>query len=162
MLDALKYVQAILAASGQDQGDVAWAARSEMVVQQWILGSPKLRERLRLTMPMEPVAPRDGLTASNMVRRLQGWGGTSVTHAHDLALLSEQLLLSIRHGTWSVTGDSSAAAEWARYWRPEIQAYIGAHRAVTGIDVAAPSREAAQEYISEPGVVSSRRSRAAS
>ena len=130
LLDALKDVQSILAASGHNQGDVAWAARSEMLIQQWILGSPKLGPFFG-DDAMESGRAR-WIDRVDMVRRLQGWGRTSVTHAHDLAVLGEQLLLSIRHGTWGSAGDSSVAAAWARYWRPEIQAYVHASRAVTG------------------------------
>ena len=31
--------------------------------------------------------------------------------------------------------DPEQAANWARYWRPEIQRYIHAYRAVTGVDL---------------------------
>ena len=34
------------------------------------------------------------------------------------------LLLSIRYGNWSVENDPQQAANWARYWRPEIQRYV--------------------------------------
>ncbi len=32
------------------------------------------------------------------------------------------------------------AANWARYWRPEVQGYIHAYRAVTGVDLAPAGR----------------------
>ena len=31
--------------------------------------------------------------------------------------------------------DPAQAANWARYWRPEIQSYMHAYRAVTGVDL---------------------------
>ena len=47
----------------------------------------------------------------------------------------EQLLLSIRYGAWSTVFDPNQAANWARYWRPEIQGYQHAYRAVTGVEL---------------------------
>ena len=45
-------------------------------------------------------------------------------------------LLSIRYGDWSDVQEPLQAFNWARYWRPEIQGYIHAYRAVTGVDLA--------------------------
>ena len=39
------------------------------------------------------------------------------------------------YGNWSVVNDPQQAANWARYWRPEIQRYIHAYRAATGVDL---------------------------
>jgi len=47
------------------------------------------------------------------------------------------VLLSIRFGNWSVVNDPQQAANWARYWRPEIQRYTHAYRASTGVDLTA-------------------------
>ena len=58
-----------------------------------------------------------------------------VTHFRDLGVFGEQLLLSIRYGNWSVVNDPQQAANWARYWRPEIQRYMHAYRAATGVDL---------------------------
>ncbi len=33
--------------------------------------------------------------------------------------------------------DQELARNWARYWRPEIQSYIHAYNAVTGVEPAA-------------------------
>ncbi|HXP41324.1 MAG TPA: hypothetical protein VN833_13750, partial [Candidatus Acidoferrales bacterium] len=39
-------------------------------------------------------------------------------------------------GAWSLTTATAAqAANWARYWRNEIQGYIHAYRAATGVDL---------------------------
>ena len=49
----------------------------------------------------------------------------------------EQLLLGIRYGSWnSPTVGATNAANWAFYWREEVQRYIHAYKAVTGIDLA--------------------------
>src|SRR5262245_66200442 len=67
--------------------------------------------------------------------RLQGWSDTGVSSFRDLAVFGEQLLLSVRYGDWIDINDPTVASNWARYWRPEIQGYIHAYRAVTGADL---------------------------
>ena len=44
----------------------------------------------------------------------------------------------IRYGDWIDVNDEDSAKNWARYWRPEIQGYIHAYRAVTGVDLTNP------------------------
>ena len=57
-------------------------------------------------------------------------------HFHHLASFGEQILLSIRFGDWTDLDKKAAhAANWARYWRSEIQGYIHAYRTVTGVDL---------------------------
>jgi hypothetical protein len=78
---------------------------------------------------------------------LMGWTDTTVTHFRDLGVFGEQVLLSIRYGNWSRVFNRDQAANWARYWRQEIQGYQHAYRAATGVelrvdtpaDVTAPS-----------------------
>ncbi len=53
-------------------------------------------------------------------------------------------LLSIRYGNWSDVNDREQAGNWARYWRPEIQGYIHAYRAVTGVDLSADMADVRQ------------------
>jgi hypothetical protein len=61
----------------------------------------------------------------------------------NLAVFGEQILLSVRHGDWSDVKDTTAAKIWARRWKPEIQGYIAAYRAATGVDLAwAPADKA--------------------
>ena len=64
------------------------------------------------------------------MRRLQGWGDTSIQHYRDLATFGEQVLLSIRFGDWTEVTDAGQAAHWARFWRREVQGYSAAFRAV--------------------------------
>jgi hypothetical protein len=70
------------------------------------------------------------------MKRLQGWADVTVTHFHELAIYGEQILLSVRHGDWIEINEQDYARNWARYWRPEIQRYIHAYQAVTGVDLA--------------------------
>jgi hypothetical protein len=69
------------------------------------------------------------------MKTLQGWTDVTVSHFRDLAVYGEQLLLSIRYGDWIADNDEYSAINWARYFRPELQGYLHAYRAVTGIDL---------------------------
>ena len=81
------------------------------------------------------------------MKKLQGWTDVTMTYFRDLARFGEQLLLSIRYGNWSDRQTPTHAANWARDWRAEIQSYIHAYRAVTGVDLAAGSRRARKSPI---------------
>jgi hypothetical protein len=59
----------------------------------------------------------------------------AVTHFRDLAFYGEQIVLTVRYGDWIDITDENSAKNWARYWRPEIQGYIHAYRAATGVDL---------------------------
>lgn len=114
-------------------GSLTWTARQEMLMQQWVLARPEFREFIggRIMVPYkEPWMDR-----VDMVKQMQGWGTTSVTNFHDLATYGEQLLLSIRYNNWSQKEDRNEAANWALYWRNEIQRYIYAYRTVTNVDL---------------------------
>jgi hypothetical protein len=134
VLNALKETHLLLTAgAGNQYGDHTWTARHEMLMDQWILGRPEVRDflptRTMVALPEEWMAPVDAMN------KLKGWSDTSVLHFRDLAVFGEQLLLSIRFGAWTAVIEPEQAANWARYWRPEIQGYIHAVRAVTGIDL---------------------------
>jgi len=58
-----------------------------------------------------------------------------VTYFHNLAVFGEQILLSIRYTDWSVIDIPAPAGAWAQYWRAELQGYIHAYRAATGVDL---------------------------
>ncbi|TVT38550.1 8-amino-7-oxononanoate synthase [Hymenobacter setariae] len=136
ILNHLREVHLTLAEGAHNQyGDLPWTARAEMLTQQWILARPEVREFLggRVMVPYtEPWMDR----VDNM-KTLQGWTPTNITHFHDLGAFGEQLLLSIRYGSWNGPSVGAAnAANWAHYWREEIQRYIHAYKAVTGVDLA--------------------------
>lgn len=71
------------------------------------------------------------------MRKLQGWGDTNTFQFWQLATMGEQIVSSIRWGDWNSINDPANAANWATFFRPEIQAYIHSYRAVTGVDVSA-------------------------
>jgi len=69
------------------------------------------------------------------VKGAMNWSDVNVTHFRDLGTFGEQIVLSIRYGSWSTEIEPDAAVNWARYWRPEIQGYVHAYRAATGADL---------------------------
>jgi len=134
VMNALKEVHLLLTQGGHNQyGDLPWTARQEMLMQQWILSRPEMREFIPgRVMVAYPEAWMDRVDA---MKSLQGWTDTTVTHFRDLATFGEQLLLGIRYGAWSTVIFPQQAANWARFWRPEIQGYTHAYRAATGVDL---------------------------
>jgi hypothetical protein len=134
VLNALKETHIVLTQGAHNQyGDLPWTARHEMLMNQWILARPEMREFLPTrTMVVEPEQWMSRVEAMN---KLQGWSDTAVLHFRDLAVFGEQLLLGIRFGSWTTVNEPEQAANWARYWRSEVQRYTHAYRAVTGVDL---------------------------
>lgn len=135
LLNALKEVHLILAQGAHNQfGDLPWTSRVEMLMQQWLLARPEMRDFLQ-SRAMVPYT-ESWMPQVDTMKTLQGWTDVTVTHFHDLGVYGEELLLSIRYGDWIDLNDENHAKNWARYWRPEIQGYLHAYRAVTGVDLA--------------------------
>ena len=136
ILTALQELHVILAEAAHNQyGELPSQARSEMLIMQWILGRPEIREFLpgRASVPYrEPWMGR-----VEAMRTLQGWPGASINHFSILAEFGERLLLSVRLRNWMEVVDRDAGANWADFWRSEIQQYVHSYRAVTGVDLAA-------------------------
>lgn len=136
LLNSLKEVHLLLAQGAHNQyGDLPWVSRSEILIQQWLLARPEMREFLtsRIMVPyQEPWMGR-----LETMRTLQGWGKGSVHHFRELAIHGEQILLSIRFGHWTQITGRASAVNWAKFWRDEIQTYIHAYRALTGVDLTA-------------------------
>jgi hypothetical protein len=137
LLNALQEVHLVLAQGAHNQfGDLPWTARVEMLLAQLILSRPELRDFLqsRVMVPYKEA----WMPQVDMMKSLQGWTDVPVTHFRDLGVFGEQLLLSVRYGDWIDVNDENSAKNWARYWRPEIQGYLHAYRAVTGVDLTQP------------------------
>ena len=138
LLNALKEVHLLLAEGAHNQfGDLPWTARGEMLIQQWLLSRPEMRDFLqgrRMVPYKEP-----WMAQVDTMKSLQGWTDIPVTHFRDLGVYGEQILLSIRYGDWIDINNEDAAKNWARSWRPEIQSYLHAYRAVTGMDLTNPT-----------------------
>ncbi|TMV00037.1 8-amino-7-oxononanoate synthase [Streptomyces sp. DASNCL29] len=134
VLNAIKDVHLLLTEGQHNQyGDLPWNARMEMLMQQWLLARPEMREFLPgRTMVAYPERWMDRV---DTMKRLQGWTPDTVIQFSNLGQFGEQILLSIRFGNWNAVNDRDQAANWARYWRTEIQGYMHAYRAVTGIDL---------------------------
>jgi hypothetical protein len=134
VLNSLKDVHLLLSEGQHNQyGDLPWTARIEMLIQQWLLARPEFREFLPTRQMV--AYPENWMDRVDAMKKLQGWTDTSVLHFRNLGVFGEQILLSARFGAWSDINDATFAANFARYWRPEIQGYIHAYRAVTGVDI---------------------------
>lgn len=137
LLNALKEVHLLLAQGAHNQfGDLPWTARVEMLIQEWLLARPEMRDFLQ-SRAMVPYKEA-WMPQVDTMKTLQGWSDVTVTHFRDLGVYGEQLLLSIRYADWIDVNDEDSAKNWARYWRPEIQGYLHGYRAVTGVDLTNP------------------------
>lgn len=133
LLNALREVHLMLSeGSGNAWRGITWTTRQEMLVEQYVLSRPEMREFL----PSRTMVayPEDWMGPLETMNRLQGWSDVSILHYLTLATAGEQLLVGIRFGDWTQVQEADRAANWARYWRPEVQGYANAHRAVTGVD----------------------------
>lgn len=134
VLNALKETHLLLTEGAHNQyGDLPWTARHEMLMYQWILSRPEMREVLPTRTMV--VYPEPWIGRIDAMNKLQGWSDVPSLHFRDLAAFGEQLLLSIRFGAWTEVIEADRAGNWARYWRPEIQGYVHAYGAVTGVDL---------------------------
>jgi hypothetical protein len=134
LLNSLREVHLILAQGAQNQfGDLPWTARVEMLLMQYMLARREIHDFLQARVMVPYREPWEAQV--DAMKTLQGWTDVTVSHFRDLAVYGEQLLLSIRYGDWIADNDEYSAINWARYFRPEIQGYLHAYRAVTGIDL---------------------------
>ena len=149
LLNSLREVHLLLAEGAHNQfGDLPWTSRAEMLMMQWILARPEMREFLR-GRAMVPYQER-WMGQVDTMKKLQGWTDTSITHFRNLAIFGEQIILSVRYGDWIDINDQDFAKTWARYWRPEIQGYIHAYLSATGVDLSediVDARRATNRYI---------------
>ena len=148
IMNALKEVHMILSEGAHNQfGDLPSTARMEMLMQQYILARPEFREFLptrQMVAYPEPWMDRVGV-----FNQLHGWTKTNVLHFRDLGMFGEQIVLSIRFGAWSDVINRDQAANWAIFWRPQIQNYMHAYRSVTGVDL---TREDKAIDIQQPSI----------
>ncbi|CUI04426.1 carboxypeptidase-like regulatory domain-containing protein [Massilia antarctica] len=140
VLNGLKEVHLILSQGAHNQfGDLPSTARIEMLMQQWMLARPEFREFLPTRIMV--AYPEPWMDRVDAMKKLQGWSDTSVMHFRSLAMFGEQVLLSVRYGAWSDIYEPTQAFNWARFWRPQIQGYIHAYRAATGVDLTVDARD---------------------
>ena len=159
LLSSLREVHLLLAEGAHNQfGDLPWTSRAEMLMMQFMLGRPEIREFLR-GRAMVPYN-ENWMGQVDTMKKLQGWSDTSITHFRNLAIYGEQILLSVRYGDWNDTAlDQDHAKVWARYWRPEIQGYIHAYLAATGVDISediVDTRGAPARYVQPSSLLAQR------
>lgn len=138
VLNALRELHMILAEGAHNQfGDLTPTARGEALIEQWLLARPEMREFFgqRVMVPY----PEDWMDRVDAMKSLQGWSDTSVTQYNRLAVFGEQILLGVRYGAWMSVVNPASAANWADFWRAQVQGYVHAYHAVTGVNLA--SRE---------------------
>jgi hypothetical protein len=134
VLNGLREVHLLLSQGAHNQfGDLPTTARMEMLMQQWLLARPEFREFLPSRIMV--AYPEPWMDRVDSMKKLQAWSDTSVLHFFHLGYFGEQVLLSVRFGHWIDVTNPAQAANWARFWRAEIQGYIHAYRAVTGVDL---------------------------
>ena len=145
LLNAIREVHLVLSEGAHNQfGDLPWTARCEMLMQQWIMARPEIRQFL-MSRAMVPY-PQPWMAQVDTMKTVKNWTDVSVTHFNNLATYGEQILLSLRYGNWmNLNIQPASAANWAIYWRSEIQGYIHSYRAATGVDLALESRDSQQD-----------------
>ena len=78
VLNALKEVHLLLAQGAHNQfGDLPWTARVEMLIQQWLLARPEMRDFLQ-SRPMVPYK-EPWMGEVDTMKKMQGWTDVSVT-----------------------------------------------------------------------------------
>lgn len=149
LLNALKEVNLVISEGAHNQyGDLPSTARVEMLMQEWLLARPEFREFLPTRIMV--AFPEAWMDRVDAMKKIQGWSDTSVLHFSNLGKFGEQIILSIRYGSWNEVNNPVQAANWARFWRSEIQGYVHAYRAATGVDLTSEitdTREASQRYL---------------
>jgi hypothetical protein len=136
VLNALREVHLLLAeGAGNQTAPMTATARAEMLLEQYILSRPEIREFLggRVMVPYDEA----WMDKVDVMKSVQGWPGASISYFRDLAVYGEEILLSIRWISWSQVNSRDIAREWAILFRNAIQRYIFCYQAVTNIDLSA-------------------------
>lgn len=153
LLNALSDTHRILAeGSGNQFGDLPTVARIEMLIEQWILSRPEIREFLgsRVMVPYE----EPWMDRVDSMKALQGWNSAPINVYRDLAVYGEKILLGIRYGNWSVLTSRDHATNWADAFRDTIQRYVHSYYTVTGVDLSAQNVSInSQEKYLLPGIL---------
>lgn len=157
VLNALREVHLMLAEGNHNAyGNLTWTARQEMMIQQYILARPEMRDFLggRTMVPY----PEKWMDRVDSMRNIQGWGETSILHYYELAMYGEQVILSIRYGNWSDPNlDRTNAANWAQEFRNPIYRYTHAYRVVTGVDLTTDKVQANGTFALQPSYLMQQR-----
>ncbi|MBC7772443.1 MAG: hypothetical protein H7210_08110 [Pyrinomonadaceae bacterium] len=140
-LNCLRELQIILTEGMHNQyGDLPSTSRAEILMQQWLMGRPEMLQFVgqRVMVPH----PENWMGYVDTIRQVHGWGDTNVRHFRDLAVFGERILLAVRFGNWAVNYNDISAALFMSFFREDIQTYIHAYRAVTGVDLSMEDMQA--------------------
>jgi hypothetical protein len=141
VLNALKEVHLILSQGAHSQFvDMPATSRTELLMQQWLFSRAEFREFLPTRAMV--AYPEPWMDRVDALKSMYRWTDTSVIHFHNLGVFGEQLLLAIRYGAWSTVFEPTQAFNFARFWRPQIQGYVHAYRAATGVVLSAERADA--------------------
>lgn len=140
LLNAIGPVHRVLAEGAHNQfGDLPSTARMEMLIQQWLLAQPPMREFLQ-TRAMVPYG-EPWMGQVDALKQMMQWTDVSVSTFNQLAIDGEKILLSLRYGDWTGAGvGEDHAANWADDWKAEIQRYIQNYKSATGVDLGVERR----------------------
>jgi hypothetical protein len=136
VLNALREVHLLLSeGAGNQFGDLPITSRAEMMLEQYILARPEIREFLggRIMVPYDEA----WMDRVDTMKSVQGWPGASISYYRDLAVYGEEILLSIRWISWTQINNRDIARDWALTFRDAVQRYIHCYQAVTGVDLSA-------------------------
>ena len=136
VLNALRDVHLLLAEGANNAyGDLPWTARHEMLMQQWLLARPELREFLPTRIMVVISRAVDGPRRRDAQATGLGRHVGPVLPRPRALRRAAPALHSLRN--WGNVIDREEAGNWARYWRQEVQWYIHAYQTVTGVDLSA-------------------------
>lgn len=123
-------------------GRIAFDARREFATYGWMLQQPEIR---RFLVSEGIPAKEPWLPAVDALNALCGWRVGPALYYYDLAVEGERLLASVRWLDWDSSGPSEAA-DWALFWRQNIQTYVYRMRLVTGLDLASDEKEHIRDH----------------
>ncbi len=120
ILHAIQELNLILAQGAHNQfGDLAWTSRVEMLMQEWIMARPEMRDFLQ-SRAMVPYKEA-WMPQVDTMKTLQGWTDVVVTHFRDLGVFGEQIMLTIRWYNWYDVTSEEEAKGWADLLRAQIR-----------------------------------------
>ena len=93
LLQALKEVHLLLAEGAHNQfGDLPWTARVEMLIQQWLLARPEIRDFLQSRI-MVPYTEK-WMGQVDAMKRLQGWSASNIKNTFN-SLHTQRMVMAV-------------------------------------------------------------------
>ncbi len=159
LLIALRDVHLLLAEGNHNAYyNMTYTTRHEMLTMQYLLAQQEMQTFLG-GRPMMPYEAHMGVL--DTVKSIQGWDPVGTLHYYELANAGEQIVLSVRYGSWNDPADmfnATDAGNWAIAFRDLISTYINAYRNVTMVDLSADAaRSSVEERAIQPALLIQRR-----